>query len=72
MDARTVLRKLASLRLTRRAATSFLEGAAVAAGFFGGLGLVAIGVGMVHAAAGVIVGGVELATCAVLYARGHG
>jgi hypothetical protein len=60
------------LRVRVRAAGALLEAATTAIAFFGGLGLVALGVAMVYAPAGVIVGGAELTTMAVLYARGRG
>lgn len=72
MGARAILQALTRLRPSRQAATQFFEGAATAAGFFGGLALVALGVAMLSAAAGVIVGGVELTALAALYARGRG
>lgn len=69
MGARVLRRTLTWLRPNSRALRAGLEGVATACGFFGGLALVALGVGMVSTPAGLITGGVELTTLTVLYAR---
>jgi hypothetical protein len=47
-----------------------VEALALSVVFFGGLGLLSLGAGMVYRPAGFIVAGVLLAVCAVLYLRG--
>lgn len=69
MGARVLRRTLSWLRPVGRATRRAAEDVITAVALFGGLAMVAFGVGMVHEPAGVITGGVELATLAVLYAR---
>lgn len=57
-------------RVTRHISRRVVESVATTIVFAGGLALVALGVGMISLAAGLIVGGVQLAAVAVLYERG--
>lgn len=64
---------IAPARISRalRAHRKSIEGAAASLAFLAGLALVAGGVAMIYLPAGLIVGGVELAAGAALFARGE-
>lgn len=66
---RAVRLRRALRRLGRR---PVLENGLTTLAFLAGLGLVALGVALVHLPAGLIVGGAQLAAGAALYARGSG
>lgn len=55
-------------RIPRPSSTT-VEAAAVTAGFFGGLVVLAIGVGLIYLPAGLIAGGLLVAGCSAALAR---
>lgn len=67
------MRRLSPLPMLRRiGAFAVRESTAVSVSFFAGLGLTAVGVGMIYLPAGLITAGLELTAGSALYARGAG